>query len=213
MPRENLFVLVNILYEELVDQIWAPSRIFTVTEKLCKIRIKEVIEKFIGYKHHNFSGGRDFQKKITEIEEFLHQLCDLAPSNLHQMLKNTAKMNKEWENDWQFYLNMCKPSQVGYIAGGDNNLAKKEKVRQEKVSSEEKRISKSASEKRKMDEVVSGDQFDGSEESADDLDDEEIRLKERKPVKKEKIILEIDPREINEQTVSTSDRLCLSVRQ
>lgn len=78
---------------------------------------------------------------------------------------------------------------------------------------EEKRILKSAAEKRKRDEVVSGDQFDGSEESADDLDDKDIQLKERKIIKKDKIILEIDPSEIVEKTASTSDRLGLSVRQ
>ena len=41
----------------------------------------------------------------------------------------------------------------------------------------------------------------------------DIQLKERKTIKKDKIILEIDPREIIEQTASTSDRLGLSVRQ
>ena len=53
MLKENLFVL------ELVDHIWAPARIYIVSERLCKLRIKVVIEKFIGYKHHTFSGGRN----------------------------------------------------------------------------------------------------------------------------------------------------------
>ena len=102
-----MHVLIDILYEEVVTGIWVPARIFTVTERVCKFRIKVVIDKFIKYKHHTFSGGRECPAQVKEMSDLLVQLCDLSPANLYTMMKNTYKLNKEWESDWKFYLNIC----------------------------------------------------------------------------------------------------------
>ena len=123
IPKAKQYILVNQLYEEVVNVTWVPARIPTVSEKLCKNRIKNVIDRFLGLKHHCLSDKRDSSKKIDEMKEFLGQLCDLAPKDLYEMLKKTARLNDEWESDWQFYQNMCQPGQVGCMAGEDLTLS------------------------------------------------------------------------------------------
>ena len=179
-PKEKLCILVNKIYEEMIVETWTPARIFTVSEMLCKIRIKTVIEKFLGFKHHTFSSGRDCPKKIAEMEEFLNQLCDLSPADLHRLLKNTAQLNKAWEEDWRFYPSMCEPKQVGRIAGADLKLAVKETVKETKKENEKKKEVKSGVEKRKREEVVKGDEFDDGAEAGDDDKDEDIVITQQK---------------------------------
>ena len=69
---------------------------------------------------------------------FLVQLCDLAPYNLKELLQSSQRLNKEWEEDWLFYLNMCKEKQVGCVAGRDIKLAGKEDGKMDKMTKENK---------------------------------------------------------------------------
>ena len=190
-------------------------RIFTVSERSAKYRIKILIEKFIGFKHHTFSGRRECPAKLAEMSDFLLQLCDLSPANLYQLLKNTSKLNKEWESDWLFYLNMCEATQVGRIAGVDIKLAGKENEKQSKEENKTKQKVKSDAHKRKMLEKVSGEDFDNGPvgKQSDELDDEVVFQPKKKKSRTDKIFLEIDPKKIIAQTANTSDRLGLSARQ
>ena len=147
------------------------------------------------------------------MKEFLGKLCDLAPKDLFEELKKTARLNEEWESDWQFYQNMCQPEQIGYMAGDDLKLAKKEALKQKKL--DVAKALKAASLKRNIDNKVSGEEFDdGKERKEVESDTEEIHEgKKTKKDKSEKIFLEIDPKKLVEQTTAASDRLGLSARQ
>ena len=129
------------------------------------------------------------------MKDLLCQLCDLSPTNLYEMLKNTARLNKEWESDWQFYKNMCQPQQVGCIAGQDVKLAGKETTKGDKEDAEDNRIEQEASQKRKRWATVTGEQFDDGVEKENDgqEDPDEIqRVTKKRRENSGKIILEND---------------------
>ena len=118
--------LVSILYDEIVTGVWVPARIFTESKKLCKQIILNVIKKFNKFKTYQFKGAMECPKNLNQFKIFLTQLCDLSPYNLKELMQNTYRLNKEWEEDWKFYLNMCEVKQVGSVAGRDIKLAGKE---------------------------------------------------------------------------------------
>ena len=211
-PKQNINMLVDILYSELVTGIWQPARIFTVTEKDCKKRIKAVIQKYNDFKNHPYKGSQDCPKNVSKFQDFLTQLCDLSPPNLKEMLQGTSRLNPMWEEDWQFYLNMCQTKQVGCVAGVDWKLSVKESNKVSRLCAEEARKNKEDQAKRKVVDIVSrGDQDDDSESEGDNRDDPDLIIKQKS--KKPKLKLEIDPSKIVEQTSSTFDRLGLSSRQ
>ena len=78
-PTEKQHKLVNILYKELVTELWKPARIFTMTERECKKIIDKIVKDFTEYKHHSYKGSQDSPKNIDEFKPFLVKLCDLAP--------------------------------------------------------------------------------------------------------------------------------------
>ena len=169
-PKEKQFFLVNKLYDEIVNVTWVPARIPTVSEKLAKLRIRKVIDKFMGLKHHTFSGERECSDIVKEkIKDFLSQLCDLAPANLYDMLRKTARLNFEWESDWQFYLNMSHPRQVGCVAGEDVKLAGKEATKQDKEDAEAILAEQEAAQKRKRGAPVTGEEFDDGVNKGEDF--------------------------------------------
>ena len=181
-PKEKVDSLVTILYEQMITGIWVPARIFTVSEKSAKNKIKLVINKFLGFKHA-LSGSRECPEKAAEFSDFLLQLCDLSPTNLYKMLKDTWQMNKEWENDWKFFLSMCEPTQVGRIAGIDMKLAGKENDKQMEVNRVAKQKKKSDTQKRKLQHKVTGEEFEDEslkEQRDIDEDDEVIYTIRRK---------------------------------
>ena len=51
---------------------------------------------------------------------------------MKDILAGTQRLNKEWELDWQFYLNMCNKNQPGCIGGIDKRLATKEGEKQDR---------------------------------------------------------------------------------
>ena len=211
LPKEKLSMLVNTLYEEVVNQIWIPARIFAEKEKVCKYRILSVIQKYNKFKHRHYKGGEDSPKNLSDFKAFLSQLCDLSPPNLKELLQKTWTMNKFWEDDWKFYLNMCEAKQVGFIAGKDIKLAGKEGDKDTRLSNHDRRKTKSDAQKRKLSAVVTGDEFDDGKDPEDKDEDPEVIYKQTK--KKRKVILEIDPNKIVKQTASTTDRLGMSARQ
>ena len=132
------------------------------------------------------------------------------------MLRKTARLNFEWESDWQFYLNMSQPRQVGCIAGEDVKLAGKEAAKHDKEDAEANLVGQEAVNKRKRWAAVSGEEFDDGVERGEDVDDDPDVIQKvgtRRIGNSGKIILEIDPKKIVEQTTGTSDRLGLSARQ
>jgi hypothetical protein len=118
--------LVNILYTELLTEVWKSARIFPLGDKECKKVIDSLINKFRNFKKRPYTGSKDCPANTDESTSFLAKLCDLAPPNLKELLQGTYKLNKKWEDDWKFYLNMCQAKQVGCVAGKDLNLAGKE---------------------------------------------------------------------------------------
>ena len=113
-------------------------------------------------------------------------------------------------------MNMCQPKQVGCIAGEDVKLAGKETDKKDKEGAEDNLAEQEASQKRKRGATVTGEEFDDGVEKEEELNDpDEIHGvgKKRRRGNSGKIILEIDPRKIVEQTTATSDRLGLSSRQ
>ena len=212
-PRENLNVLVNTLYWEMAE-IWDSARIFTVGEKQSKKIIKNVVEKFLQVKHNNPKKTRE--NKVSKFQSFLFKLCDLAPADLQDKIQSTSKINKEWEDDWIFYTNMCKSPQVGCMDSKDKKLAEKEHSKQVRRDKEDIRKAKAESYDKTVNKLVSdlGDDYnDGkAQETQEDNDKDQdivINMKERK----KKVILEIDPIKFVEQTTGTTDRLGLSCRQ
>ena len=87
-------------------------------------------------------------------------MCDLAPPNLKDMLNSTYKLNKEWEQDWQFYLNMCEKNQPGCVSGRDVKLATKECRKLDRTEEGIKRAHKSNANKRKAGNVLQTDCHD-----------------------------------------------------
>ena len=173
-------MLVDILYSELVTGIWQPARIFTVTEKDCKKRIKAVIQKYNDFKNHPYKGSQDCPKNVSKFQDFLTQLCDLSPPNLKEMLQGTSRLNPMWEEDWQFYLNMCQTKQVGCVAGVDLKLSVKESNKEARLCAEEARKNKEDQAKRKIEDIVSrGDQDDDSESEDDNRDDPDLIIKQK----------------------------------
>ena len=122
-------------------------------------------------------------------------------------------MNSEWEQDWQFYLNMCERSQPGCVlATRDKKLATKEEAKQDRERAETDRVLKASSNKRKIQEKVDGKEFDdGTANDDDDSADKDVVFHERR--KRPKLVLEIDPKKIVDQTTGTTDRLGMSNRQ
>lgn len=209
-PNEKISDIVHIIYTELVTEVWKPARIFTDNEKKCKKIILAVIKKFIKVQNNKTKGGT-VEKKIKDLTEHLYKLCDLAPPNLKDMMNSTYKLNKEWEQDWQFYLNMCEKNQPGCVSGRDVKLAIKESKKRDRTEGDIERAQKSNANKRKMEDKVSGDDFDDGTVNTDDSTDKDIVFKKKK--KRAKLVLEIDSRTIVEQTTGTTDRLAMSARQ
>ena len=118
--REKQCRLVNILYSELIS-VLKPARIFTLTERKCKKIIDSLISKFTDFKKPIYKGSGSTNK----YKVFLAKLCDLAPSNLKELLQGTYRPYKLREENWQFYLNMCKAKQAGCVVGMDVKLAVK----------------------------------------------------------------------------------------
>ena len=211
-PKEKLSTLVNILYMEMVQDTWVPARIPTDTKAVCKYTIKCAVQKFINFKHRTYKGKEDHPKNISECETFLTQLCDLSPPNLKDLLSKSSRLNKVWEDDWQFYLNMCEPKQVGCVGGRDHKLALKEGEKTVRMAKDEKKKVKEDVKKRKLSEVVTGAEYDDGADEEEPNQDPDIVFNNRIR-KKAKIVLEIDPNDIVKQTTSTTDRLGLSNRQ
>ena len=211
-PCERVSSLVNIIYTELVTEVWKPARIFTDSEKKCKKAITAVIKTFTKLPHRKLK-GEQMEKKVQDMNNFLYKLCDLSPPDLKDRLNSTSRLNAEWEQDWQFYLNMCDRSQPGCILGTrDKKLATKEGAKQDRKKADTERALKASSYKSKMEEKMDGKEFDdGTTNDDDDSADKDMMFHERK--KRQKLVLEIDPKKIVEQTTGTSDRLGMSNRQ
>ena len=214
-PKEKVRKVVNILYKEMII-IWKAARIFTDKEKKCKYRILDVIQKFKNFKknddHNKLTNGGP--KNLPSFRSFLEQLCDLAPPNLKELIQNTARLNKDWKEDWQFYLNMTEPKQVGLIAGKDTKLAVKEDNKLGRESEDIQKKDKSDALKRKHAAVVTGSEFDdGNKSEEDSSKDPNVIFTKKNKSKRAKVMLEIDPKLLVGQTTSTSDRLGMSSRQ
>ena len=210
-PTDKVSSLVSILYTEVTD-IWRLARIHTLEEKKCKRIIKNLIQKYNNFKH--YKPKKTLPKRVTDIKEILNQLCDLAPANLKTLLQSTYRLNKKWEDDWQFYLNMSEVNQVGCMSSKDVKLAGKEGVKQSKQENKKTRKTKAQSYKENISKAVTGSEFDdGTVQNVDSEKDKDIVIKQKKAKGKGKLLLQIDPKKIVEQTTGTSDRLGISSRQ
>ena len=72
-PTQRICDIVNIIYTELVTEVWKPARIFTDKEYKCKRIITAVIKKFLKVQKNKTKGGT-VQKKVKDLEEHLHKL-------------------------------------------------------------------------------------------------------------------------------------------
>ena len=132
---------------------------------------------------------------------------------MKELLIGTNRLNTLWEDDWQFYQNMCQAKQVGCVAGRDVKLAVKESGKEKRLATEETKKVKGKAQKKKREEVVTGEAFDDGKQARQEEDgkDPDIVVNIRK--KRSKVHIEIDPVKIVEQTSGTFDRLGLSARQ
>ena len=208
-PKKKTFLLVNILHSE-VKEIWKAARIPTLSDKLCKMKIRELIDKFIAFKH--WDSKRAFETEITKMKALLEQLLDLAPLNLRDLLQASYRLNKKWEDDWKFYLNMKDDRQMGCLDGKDAKLASKENEKQKRIVTKKVSKVKADAYSEKVSKVTTGAEYDDGLDSTDNSKDESVVFKIGQ--KRDKlVVLEIDPNKIVEQTAGTSDRLGLSNRQ
>ena len=69
--------------------------------------------------------------KVTEVENNLNELLNLAPRNVDVM---RSPKNKEWEQDYSFYLNQkCYP-QTQIMEGKDHKTEGIERRRAKRIS-------------------------------------------------------------------------------
>ena len=59
--------LVNILYTELLTEVWKPARIFTLGDKECKKIIDSLINKFRNFKKRPYKGAEDCPANTDEF--------------------------------------------------------------------------------------------------------------------------------------------------
>ena len=126
---------------------------------------------------------------------------------MKELLIGTNRLNTLWEDDWQFYQNMCQAKQVGCVAGRDVKLAVKESGKEKILATEDTKKVKGKAQKRKREEVVTGEAFDDGEKArqGEDGKDPDIVVNLRK--KRSKVHIEIDPVKIVKQTSGTFDGL------
>ena len=147
------------MYKEVVTELWKPARIFTRTERECKKIIDKLVKDFTDFKNYAYKGSQDSPKNIDAFKPFLVKLCDIAPHNLKELLNGTNRLNTLWEDDWQFHQNMCQAKQVGCVAGRDVKLAVKESGKEKRLATEDTKKVKGKAQKRKREEVVTGEAF------------------------------------------------------
>ena len=161
-PKGKIGDLVSILYTEIVTGIWVPARINTEPVKLCKQLIQNIILKFNKFKSSPYQTVSLKQPdNLNEFNTFLTQLCDLAPTNLKELLQKAYRLNTKWEDDWQFYLNMLEVKQVGCVAGRDIKLAGLEGDKSERQAKQEEYQNKTKVNDSNYNKTVTGAQFDG----------------------------------------------------
>ena len=208
-PKKKTFLMVNLLHSE-VKEIWKAARIPTLSDKLCKMKIRELIDKFIALKH--WDSKRASEPEITKMKALLEQLLDFAPLNLRDLLQASYRLNKKWEDDWKFYLNMKDDRQMGCLDGKDAKLASKENEKQKRIVTTKVSKVKADAYREKVTKVTAGAEYDDGLDSTDNSKDDSVVFKIGQ--KRDKlVVLEIDPNKIVEQTAGTSDRLGLSNRQ
>ena len=208
MPTEQIFVLVNTLFTEVAG-IWQSARIPTLPEKLCKKKIKNLILQFIAFKRKIPKETKP--SHVTDMKKEMNQLLDLAPKNLKELLLGTSRLNTKWEEDWKFYINMKDDKQVGCLGVKDAKLAGKETGKQIRQDNKEANKLAAAVYQEDVEKKTNGNEFDDGLDTNDNPKDKDIVFKRR--AQRSKVVLEIDPNKIVEETTGASDRLGLSARQ
>jgi hypothetical protein len=146
------------------------------------------------------------------MKALLEQLLDFLPLNLRDLMQASYRLNKKWEEDWKFYLNMKDDRQMGCLDGKDAKLASKENEKQKRIVTKKVSKVKADAYSEKETKVTTGAEYDDGLDSTDNSKDDSVVFKIGQ--KRDKlVVLEIDPNKIVEQTAGTSDRLGLSNRQ
>ena len=85
--------------------------------------------------------------KVAEVENNLNELLDLAPRNVEEVMRSPK--NKEWEQDYDFYLNQkCYP-QIQIMEGKDHKTEGIERRRAKRISEQTDRKMKEQGSKKR----------------------------------------------------------------
>ena len=122
--------IVGQIATELLQLLWGPSGLPTLTRKHCKVKVARVIERFIAYKKHR---DRNTSGVMQEFQDFLSQLCDLSAKDILEKLKRRSRIQTEWEEDWHWYQQMCSKEQPGLLVGRDMVMAKRVRDKQKRT--------------------------------------------------------------------------------
>ena len=128
----------DLLVQELVP-IWEKAALPTIRIDKIKAKILKLVKDF-DLKLKNWSRFDGDQTEDYRLS--LLNLFDIAVSNLKTVLQSTSKTNKNWQEDFQFYLNQCQVPQIGSLGSQDVMLKKREERKFEKKDKAEKQAIK-----------------------------------------------------------------------
>lgn len=140
-PLSSLRSTARIVYNEVVDKFWGPSRIPMKPEKKCLEQIEalyhlyEQIRKTPIKRRDGWSSD-----KIRSFLDKMQSLCDLSHARAEEIMEKSGY--PEWTVDRDFLLGQRKTPQIGSMDGVDNILRMKEKKKLEEEKKREARKSK-----------------------------------------------------------------------
>ena len=216
--RDSKTNFIQICWNEL-KELWDAARIPTIDEHNGIKKIKEMIKWF-----DKISANKRYLElqgdKVTEVENNLNELLDLAPRNVEEVMRSPK--NKEWEQDYSFYLNQkCYP-QTQIMEGKDHKTEGIER-RAKRISEQTDRKMKEQGRKKrnhlsspKEKDKSTSDNFwwwdieseSGSQEDeeSDQSDWEELQPPPRKMKKPDTVTVERNLKSIFENTTEAATR-------
>ena len=224
--RDSKTNFIQICWDEL-KELWDAARIPTIDEHNGIKKIKAMIKWF-----DKISANKRYLElrgdKVTEAENNLNELLDLAPRNVEEVMRSPK--NKEWEQDFSFYLNQkCYP-QTQIMEGKDHKTEGIERRRAKRISEQTDRKMKEQGRKKRNHlsspkekdkstsynfwwwdiESESRNQEDEETQESDQSDWEELQSPPRKMKKPDTVTVEMNLKSIFENTTEAATRVRVS---
>ena len=154
---------VDLLLQEVVP-IWEKAAIPTMRIDTVKAKILKLIKDFDQKLKH---WSRFDEEQIEDYRISLLNLFDIAVPNLETVLQSSSKTNKNWQEDFKFYLNQSQVPQIGSLGSQDVVLSKRKERKSDKTDKAEKQAIKEK-ERRSNSIIENDDQIEDQECKEDD---------------------------------------------